>query len=494
MNKKRVAVIGGGFGGLSAAIYLANYGYKVDLFEKNSDSGGKVREVNHEGYRFDTGPSIITLPYIIDSLFVDAGFEREKFIEYLSINPLCRNFFSDGSKLDTMHNLLEMKAELSKFSIFDAENYPKFINHTQTIYENIAEVFIYEPLHELKKLIDEKKLPSIFDLKNIDAFRTLHDANTSFFNDKRIIQLFDRYAAYNGSNPYSASGSMNISSYISIILGSYYIKGGIFKLNEAVKKLAVKSGVNIHLNSLVEKIIVEDGYVERLKINGSYEKFDFVVSNCNVITTFNKLIDGFESYTAKLNKLEPSFSSFVLLLGLKKNFSDLLHYNIFYSSDYKKEFNEIFNKKVIPDDPTISVSISSKIESKDAPEDSENWVISANMPYLNQNINWDEEKFRVKNLILSKLKKYNINLDSNIEFEEIITPQNFQENYLSNKGSIYGISSNNWMTTFRRPANRSKQIKNLYFAGSSTYPGGRLPLVILSGKHAADLIKYYDRK
>jgi phytoene desaturase len=492
MNNKRVAVIGGGFGGLSAAIYLANYGYKVDLFEKNSDTGGKAGLVINNGFKFDTGPSIITLPYIIDSLFEDAGFEREKYFEYAPLNPICRNFFSDGSKIDTLHNLLEMKSELNRCSSIDAENYPKFINHIQSIYENIAEIFMYEPLHEVKKLINEKKFPSIFDFQNIDAFRTLHDANSSFFKDKRIIQMFDRYAPYNGSNPYSTSGSMNISTYISIILGSYYIKGGIFKLNEAIKKLAVKSGVNIHLNSYVDAIIVENNTVERIKINGIYEKYDFVISNCNVITTFNKLIEGFDSQTTKLNKLEPSLSAFVMLFGIKKTFNNLIHHNIFYSNDYKKEFNDIFTKKVIPDDPTINISISSKTDQTHAPEGCENWVVQSNMPYLNKNINWNEEKYRVKDIILTKLKSRNIDLNSLIEFEQIFTPQDFYDNYLSNKGSIFGISSNDWMTAFLRPANRSKQIKNLYFAGGSTYPGGRIPLVILSGKHAAELLKYYD--
>ena len=493
MSNKHIAIIGGGLGGLSAAIYLANYGYVVDLFEKNSDTGGKVNQVKYGGYKFDTGPSKISLPYIVDSLFEDNGYDREKFFEYITLNPICRNFFSDGSVMDTLHNLLEMKSELSKISVCDSENYPKFIDYAQTIYEKAAEVFIFEPLHEVKKLINENKFPSIFDLKYIDAFRTLHDANSSFFKDYRVKQLFDRYASYNGSSPYNAPGSVNINTYIELILGTYYIKGGIFKLNESIKKLAIKSGVNIHLNSKVESIIVENEIVERLKINGTYEKYDFVISNCDIVTTFNKLIDGFDGYTAKLNKLEPSMSAFVMLLGIKKTHEKLLHHNIFYSEDFKKEFYDIIVKKGIPNDPTISITISSKIDIEQAPEGCENWVVFANMPYINKNINWNEEKTRVKNIIFSKLKNRNLDLDGLVEYEEIFTPKDIYNNYLSNKGNIYGISSNDWMSAFRRPANRSKLIKNLYFAGGSTYPGSRIPLVILSGKHAAELLKYYDK-
>ena len=491
MMHKKIAILGAGLGGLSAAIHLAAKGYKVEIFEKNSDSGGKLSQFEQDGFRFDTGPSVLTMPNVIEDLFIAANENINNFIKLKKLDLINRNFFSDNSIIDTYSDAQKFKNEISKFSHKDADSFDNYINYTKTIFEKAHKVFLYEPLHEVVKLIKENKFPNLMDFRYIDSFRTMDKSISSFFTHDKIRQIFNRYATYNGSSPYLTPATMNIIVYVELMLGAYYIDGGMYNLNVALKELFKKLDIKIHYNSDIEEIIVKDNQVDGIKVNGQIKKYDFVVSNIDVIEVFNRLIKGFDSHSNKLRKLEPSLSGYVLLLGIEGQNEKLQHHNVLFSDNYKKEFDDIFNG-IIPKDPTIYISITSKSNPNHAPINSENWFILLNMPYLNDKIKWDETKYEVRDTILNKIKNFGLLDNQQIKFEKIMTPLDMYNQYRSNKGSIYGISSNNRMTAFKRPANRSRIIKNLYFAGGSTHPGGGIPLVILSGKHAADLIDYYN--
>jgi phytoene desaturase len=213
-----------------------------------------------------------------------------------------------------------------------------------------------------------------------------------------------------------------------------------------------------------------------------------VLCNADVVETHNTLIDGFASRQKRLNALEPSLSGMVLYWGMKRTFPELQHHNIIFSGDYKREFDQIFTQKVAPDEPTVYISISAKTDAAHAPEGGENWFVLLNMPYLNGQ-NWQREKDRMKSSVLKRLAAVGIDAESAIDCEHTHTPQDLYDLYRSNKGSIYGISSNTQMAAFMRPANRSRDLRGLYFCGGSSHPGGGVPLVVLSGKMAAELIR-----
>lgn len=485
--RKKVAVIGAGLGGLGAAINLASKGFEVDVFEKNSNTGGKLNLYKENGYRFDTGPSILTMPFVIDELFKNAGKDRKDYLEFIEIDPIARNFFDDGSYLDTKQKINEFKNELVKFSKEDSNNIEKYIDYAKNIYLHSKDIFLFEPLHEVVQLIKENKFPSLLNVRHIDPLNTVHSANQKFFKNDNIIKIFDRYATYTGSDPYRAPAALNIIAYVELVLGGFYIKGGMYKLAEALFELANDKGINFHFNAKVDKIIHKDKQVKGLIINGNNHAYDIIVANSDVVTTFNNLIEGFDQQTKKYNTIEPSLSGFVMLAGINKTHDKLAHHNVFYSKDYKKEFEEIFSGK-IPDDPTIYVALTSKTDPDHAPDGSENWFILLNMPYLNDEIDWNVEKHKVREKILKKLEHNGYKIENNIQVEKIFTPLDLYSMHLSNRGSIYGISSNGKMNAFKRPANRNRQLEGLYFATGSAHPGGGIPLVILSGKHCADLI------
>ncbi len=491
---KKVAVIGGGLGGLSAAVRLANRGFDVELFERNDRLGGKMNRFEDQGFQFDTGPSLLTMPFVVDDLFQFIGKKREDYLTFEPIDPVCRYFWEDGASLDTSTETDRMRPEIAKLSPKDAEQYEAFMNYGKRIYDLTADIFLYSAIHEPNKVINWKNFMTLFRAYQIDPMRTAHQGVSRFFKHPRIIQLFDRYATYNGSNPYQAPATLNIIPYVEYGLGSFYIKGGMFQLVTVLEKLACENGVNISTSAHVERILQQNKQVIGVQVNGEKISADYVISNADVVVAYNELIDGFEKKRKKLNRFEPSLSGLVFLWGVKGEYDQLAHHNIIFPNDYAPEFESIFKEKQAPDDPTIYIAISSKTDKAHAPKGHENWFVLLNMPYLAEGQQWDDIVNRMRNFVLDKLKSNGLDVTDKVETEKVFTPQDFYDYYRSNRGSIYGIASNNKTTAFRRPANRSREIKGLYFVGGSTHPGGGVPLVMLSGKLSADLILEKEKK
>ncbi len=488
MKNKGVAIIGGGLGALSGAIRLARLGFSVQLFEKNEKIGGKVNEVALGGYRFDTGASLLTMPSVIDELFDFAGFNRSDYLDFVPIDPICRYFFSDGSVMDASADKAKMKNAIAQLSTDDVEAYERFLKYAERIHDVTAEIFMFTPIHEFKKLIKPRHFQTLFRLHQIDPFRTVHQSVSRFFSDPRLIQLFDRYATYNGSDPFQAPATLNIIPYIEYGLGGYYIKGGIYRLIDVLESVACGLGVRIQTSAKVEKICHDGKRVSGVQVNGEKVETDYVLCGADAVVAHDELIDGYQHRSKKLNRLEPSLSGMVFLWGVSAKHQKLAHHNIIFSGDYDAEFKQIFKHQQVPDDPTIYIAISNKTDVGHAPADGENWFVLLNMPYLAPGQIWEKEKVRMRSVVLNKLKQIGLDIADRIEVEQVYTPEDFSELYASNQGSIYGISSNSRTTAFKRLPNRSRVLERLYFAGGSVHPGGGIPLVILSGKMAATLI------
>ena len=488
MEHKRVAVIGGGLGALSGAIRLARLGFSVQLFEKNPKIGGKVNEVVLGNYRFDTGASLLTLPLVIDELFDFAGFVRSDYLDFVPIDPICRYFFSDSSVMDASADKAKMKVAIAQLSHDDAEAYERFLKYAERIHTLTAEIFMFTPIHEFRKLMKPQHFRTLFKLHQIDPFRTVHQSVSRFFSDPRLIQLFDRYATYNGSDPFQAPATLNIIPYIEYGLGGYYITGGIYRLIDALEAVAGELGVRIHTSAKVEKICHDSKRVSGLQVSGKKVEADYVLCGADAVVAHDELMGGHQHRREQLKRLEPSLSGMVFLWGVRGKHPKLAHHNIIFSSDYEAEFKQIFKLQQVPDDPTIYIAITSKADAGHAPTDAENWFVLLNMPSLTSEQVWEREKDRMRTVVLDKLKRIGLDIADRIDVEQIYTPEDFSELYASNQGSIYGISSNSKTTAFKRLPNRSRILDGLYFAGGSVHPGGGIPLVMLSGKMAATLI------
>lgn len=488
---KKIAIIGGGLGGISAALYLSKYGYEIDIFEKNEKLGGKLNYTSNSGFYFDLGPSLLTMPFVVEDIFRHIGRNIEDYLEVVKLDNICRYFWSDGVVLDADSNISKFKENIKQISELDADNLSKFLDYSKTIYDLTADTFLFGPFMEWSELFKLKNYKTLLQLNKIDSNRTMQTAINSFFASNKLRQLFGRYATYNGSNPYSAPATLNIIPHVEYTLGSFYIKGGMYKLGEVLEKLLIEQNVNIHTNTEVSKILTSGKKVRGIEIKESKEikhlDYDYVISNSDIVHTNENLIID-KKLTKNYTKYEPSLSGFVLILGINKTFDNLKHHNILFSDDYKKEFDTIFQELDIPIDPTIYISITKKTDDTHAPIGAENWFILLNMPYNSNKINWDVKKTEVRDLIIKKLKKFGFDIEDDIMFEQSITPTEMESMYLTNKGSIYGLSSNSKFSAFLRQSNRNKKIENLYHVGGSVHPGGGIPLVILSGKIASELV------
>jgi len=487
---KSVIVIGAGIGGLTTAIRLQYAGYDVTVLEKNPKVGGKMYEMEETGFRWDTGPSVITMRHVFEDLFNDVGRNLSDYLTLLPVDPLTRYFYPDGTIFNASRDWSVMADEIAKLNERDVEGFLEYLAYAARIHRITGPVFIY----------DKPPTPASFakvpiqDWLKADPFRNMHGAIKRFVTSEKMRQLLGRFATYVGGSPYLAPATLNVIAHVELTGGVWYPQGGIYTIASALEKLATELGVTIKTNCGVEQINITDGQVSSVTCaNEKTHKADIIVSNVDVTTTAKHLLPTDAIPQSKRNKLEsfdPSCSGFVMMLGVEGNYPKLAHHNIFFSSDYKREFQQIFDEEVMPDDPTIYLCITSKTDSNHAPDGHENWFILVNAPALSDKFDWEQNKQSYRNKILNIFAdKYSLDVRDKIKVEKHLTPANLQQMSGAWRGALYGPSPNNRFAAFKRPHNRSKDIKGLYYVGGTTHPGGGVPMVMLSGNVTATMVQ-----
>ncbi|WP_138429740.1 phytoene desaturase family protein [Fodinibius saliphilus] len=488
-----IKIIGAGLGGLTTACLLAKEGHRVTILEKNAKPGGKINEVRASGFRFDTGPSLLTMPFILDKLFEECGKNLKDYLDIQPIDPICRYFYPDGTQFDCYQKKEVNIAQLQKYAPTDVQAFIDFHEYAAKLYNHTKDAFLFNPLYGLSDL----NSLDLTDFFKIDAFKTVSERIDRMFESTMLRKFFKRFTTYNGSSPYQAPATLNVIPHVELAMGGFYIDGGIYTLVEALTELAYQLGVSIQYETNISAIETDNSTVSGIRENtGEFHSAEIVVSNADAAETYLNFLPNDELpflKKKKMNSLEPSCSGFVLLLGIDKTYSALSHHNIFFSDDYKYEFEQIFEEKVMPDDPTIYIANTSYSNPKDAPKGGSNLFILVNAPYLSDNYDWDTETASYTRKVIRSLQKRGLKkLKEHITYSETITPKDFYKRYRSNKGSIYGTSSNSKMAAFLRPRNKSRSVKGLYLVGGSTHPGGGIPLVTLSAFHACELISRFE--
>lgn len=486
---KHVVVVGAGFGGLAAAIHLRRRGAKVTVLEKNGHAGGKVDQWSSGGYRFDTGPTLLTMPDIVRDVFAVAGTRLEDHLELLKPDPSCRYSFADGTTLDAVDDPAVMESRVARFNPAEAGSYSRFLAHAGRVYRAAAEPFLFTPFGSLRAGQLLRKAGMASAVFGIDAFRTLHKAVASYFRDPRLHQLFDRFATYNGSSPYLAPATLAVIPYVEFHFGGWYVRGGMARLASALVDAATSAGVEIRTGAAVGAIESASGVASGVRLAGGERiTADAVVCNADVMYARENLLPANGRSGAHGRDPEPSLAGFVLLLGVRKRFDRLAHHNVFFSGDYQAEFRSMVEQGKPATDPTVYVSVSASSDPDHAPPGGSNLFVLVNAPPLGPEFGWEDGGKAYRDLVIRLLEGRGLDgLERSIEVERIITPAQFAPQYNAYRGSIYGTSSNSLFAAFRRPPNRSRLLKRLYFAGGSAHPGGGIPLVLLSGKMAAEL-------
>jgi phytoene desaturase len=489
MPQQKALIIGAGIAGIATAIRLTVKGYAVEVFEANSYAGGKLSEFEQEGYRFDAGPSLFTMPQYVDELFKLAGKQPADYFKYDKLEVVCYYFYPDGTHIKAYANEDEFANEVNRQTGEPITAVKKYYQNSNRIYDITNYVFLERSLHRLQTYLNSKTVNSILRLFQIDAFRSMHQANQSFFKDARLVQFFNRYATYNGSNPYKAPATLNVIPHLEQHFGAYFPKEGMYSITSNLVKLAEDLGVRFNYNSPVQEIILGGKKAKGLKVKGELIAGDVVVSNMDVWFTYRKLLSQHPKlFPESILGQERSSSALIFYWGINKQFAQLDLHNIFFSANYEAEFNAIWKDKGICHDPTVYLNITSKYKADDAPQGCENWFAMINVP-ANIGQDWDTLIAKARQNIIEKLSaQLGQDIGPLIVNENILDPRSIESKTSSYQGSLYGTSSNSQFAAFLRHANRSSKINNLYFCGGSVHPGGGIPLALLSAKIVSEWV------
>lgn len=486
----KAIVIGAGIAGIAASLRLRSQGFDVEVYEANPYTGGKLHAINQDGYRFDLGPSLFTMPQFIEELFELFGEEVTAHFEYIQKEIICNYFWSDGTTFSAKSDKQEYVEELCETFDESPAKVNAFLNRNQQKYELTAPLFLENSLHKLNTYLNTNTLKSIAQIYKLHIFQSLDQTAKAYFKNKKTVQLINRYATYNGSSPYKTPGIMSLIPHLEQYYGTFFPKGGMHRISQSLYELGLRQNVSFNLSCKIRSILTDKGQAIGVMLeNGEEQKADLVVCNMDVFPTYKSLLADHKAPKKTLAQ-ERSSSALIFYWGIERSFPKLDLHNIFFSDNYQEEFEYLFDKKSICDDPTVYVNISSKDNPDDAPENCENWFVMINAP-ANYNQDWDVLVQKTRANILRKLSGIlNTDIEALIATEYILEPTGIEKNTSSYRGALYGAASNNTMAAFLRHPNFNKKIKNLYHCGGSVHPGGGIPLCMLSAKIVSDLVRH----
>jgi len=479
-------VIGAGIGGIAASIRLQSKGYQVAVFEANSYPGGKLTQIGNSKYRFDAGPSLFTMPEKVIELLNIKGGESPEF-QYQKLDEVCRYFYEDGTVVKGLSNGALFAKEIKTKLGVSEDVVKKHLSKSKFIFNSVNSLFLEKSLHKLRTYFSFKTLFSFLKLPFLNIGKSMNEFNEKHLDNSKLVQLFNRYATYNGSNPYEAPAILNLIPHLEFGRGAFYPKKGMHSITQSLYEKAISLDVKFYFNSKVTQINTGISKIKSIEVDGRSHEADVFVSNMDVVPFYKNLLRNKKQPKKVINQ-ERSSSALIFYWGIKKEFKKLILHNILFSNNYKDEFDYIFNKSDVYYDPTIYINISSKLSNTDAPKGNENWFVMINVP-RDKGQNWDELIAKSKKNIISKINRnFNIDLEHLIEFEEVLDPRLIEKKTGSFQGSLYGTSSNSKKSAFFRHPNFSKDIKNLYFCGGSVHPGGGIPLALSSAKILSELV------
>ncbi len=496
-RNERIGVIGGGLGGLAAACTLAARGYSVTLFERNEWLGGKAAVLEGNGFRFDMGPTIVTIPSVLRRIFTEADRRMEDYLELVRLDPQWRCFFEDGSVLDLVQDTQKMSATLDQFSpeTKSGEGYQDFIALSKRLHEISERFFFYKPIGGLRDMIDFKTSfdPKILgDVLAMRMGRSVAGTVRKYNPDPRVAQMIDHFTQYVGSSPYGSPAVLCGIANMQTTEGIWYPIGGTAAVPRALAKLATELGVEFRTNTKVDKILTRDGTVTGVRTNlGEEIPFNAVVSNCDSVRTHRELVDDrIGKKFANRRKYEPACSGVVLYLGLNKRYEHLAHHDFVFSRDPHEEFEFIYKKGEPSPDPTCYLAATTCSETATAPAGGEALYVLVHTPYLRPHHDWKKMLPAYRNVIIEKLKRTGgmKDIESRIVFERTLTPQDINDRYHVLNGAIYGLASHGKFLGAFKPSNRSPDLRGFYLAGGAAHPGPGMPMVLMSGWIAADTL------
>jgi diapolycopene oxygenase len=491
-----VAVIGSGLGGLAAACTLRARGYQVILCEANEWLGGKAAVLQEEGFRFDMGPTILTVPRVLGRIYAEFGEKMEDHLDLRRLDPQWRCFFDDGSRLDLQENIEAMATSIETYAgKADGEGYRNFQQLSQQLYSISEKFFFWRSVEGIRDTIDVKQNMTLTTLKDVLALRmgaTVAGTIRRRVKDKRVAQMLDHFVQYVGSSPYASPAVLCSIGRMQTDDGIWYPMGGTRQVATGLGELAARHGVEIRTNTQIAAIEQANGAVSAIRTaKGEVIPVVAVVSNMDAVRTYRELVGGkVARQFDKARSYEPACSGVVLYLGLNKRYEHLAHHDFVFSRDPHEEFDWIYRKGEPAPDPSCYLAAPSRTDPSVAPEGGEALYVLVHTPYLRPHHDWQKMFPAYRQVILDKLKRTAgmEDIEERIVFEKALTPQDINDRYRVLNGAIYGLTSHGRWTGAFKPGNRSRLLAGLYLAGGAAHPGPGMPMVMMSGWIAADTL------
>jgi phytoene desaturase len=485
----QAVVIGSGFGGLAAAVRLQAMGYQTSIFEKRAKLGGRAYQFEKSGYTFDMGPSLITAPDVIESVFEAAGRRRSDYLDLIPLDPYYRIFFHDGSQIDYSGDPERMKDQMRRFAPRDADRYDAFMRAIQPIHQAIiVDRMGAQPFDTLRSMIDF--IPKAIKL---GAFLPVTAFVKRFFKDPRHHFMFSFHPLFIGGNPFRSPSVYLSIPYLEREGGVWFTRGGMYSLVQAFAKLFEDIGGTVHTDAGVDEILVENGRAVGVRVGAETIPADLVVSNADVGFTYSKLIapEHRRKWTdQRVDKLDYTMSCVLLYIGARKQWPKLAHHTLILSKRYKALLHDIFESKVLAEDFSLYLHAPTRTDPEMAPEGSESLYVLIPVPNQRAGIDWSTEAEPLADRVIDFLEAWGMEgLREHLEVLEIMTPDNFEQDLSSYVGNAFGIEPKLTQTAWFRPHNASEDVDGLYFVGAGTHPGAGVPGVLLSAEASMNAIR-----
>ncbi|SMO91862.1 phytoene desaturase [Fodinibius sediminis] len=488
--KKKILIIGSGFGGLATASRLLSEGHEVELFEKRDKAGGRAYVYEQDGFTFDGGPTVITAPFLFDELFKKAGKKREDYVTFVPCDPFYRIFDDRGRKFDYNGDHDFVLSEIEQWNPDDKEGYTAFLKTTRAIFNKGFVELADQPFHNLWEMI--KVIP---DLLRLQSHKSVYQYVSRYIEDDFLRQVFSFHPLLVGGNPFDTTSIYAMIHYLEREWGVHYAMGGTGALVNALTRLIEEQGGTIHYNAEVDEITIQDGRATGLRLkDGTVHRADQVVSNADVAFTYRHLIpeQHRSTYTnRKIERTRYSMSLFVIYFGTKKRYlnSGLEHHNIILGSRYRELLSDIFHDKTLADDFSLYLHMPTKTDPSLAPEGCEAFYVLSPVPHLDSGTDWTTQARPYRDAIMNFLEEnYLPGLQEHIVTEHHIDPLHFEQTLNSYKGSAFSVEPILTQSAWFRPHNKSEDVIDLFFVGAGTHPGAGLPGVLSSAKIAEQLI------